>query len=115
MSNAPKSLDALFAADRANPKLAERYDWLSPSILRFLRRVLTSLDGHKINGYGDIPASSIVVSENGTLYVGNDFGVVQKQKNSDVWHMTARLPAGGLKPPATPLPAPALRLSFRQE
>ncbi len=30
----------LFAADRANPKLAERYDWLSPSILRFLRRVI---------------------------------------------------------------------------
>ncbi|QNE33130.1 phosphoenolpyruvate--protein phosphotransferase [Sphingomonas sp. NBWT7] len=26
----------LFAADRANPKLAERYDWLSASILRFL-------------------------------------------------------------------------------
>jgi len=49
----------------------------------------TSLDGHKINGFGDIPASSIVVSENGTLYVGNDFGVVQKQKNSGVWHMTA--------------------------
>jgi phosphotransferase system enzyme I (PtsP) len=30
----------LFAADRAHPKLAERYDWLSPSILRFLRRVI---------------------------------------------------------------------------
>ena len=30
----------LFAADRANPKLAERYDWLSPSILRFIRRVV---------------------------------------------------------------------------
>jgi phosphotransferase system, enzyme I, PtsP len=29
----------LFAADRANPKLAERYDWLSPAILRFLRRI----------------------------------------------------------------------------
>ena len=29
----------LFAADRAHPKLALRYDWLSPSILRFLRRV----------------------------------------------------------------------------
>ena len=29
----------LFAADRANPKLAERYDWLSTSILRFLRLV----------------------------------------------------------------------------
>lgn len=30
----------LFAADRADPRLAERYDWLSPAILRFLRRVL---------------------------------------------------------------------------
>ena len=29
----------LFAADRSNPKLAERYDWLSPAILRFLRRI----------------------------------------------------------------------------
>ncbi|MEP5937031.1 MAG: phosphoenolpyruvate--protein phosphotransferase [Erythrobacter sp.] len=29
----------LFAADRANPKLAERYDWLSHAILRFLRRI----------------------------------------------------------------------------
>ncbi|SOB80092.1 PTSINtr with GAF domain, PtsP [Sphingomonas guangdongensis] len=29
----------LFAADRAHPKLAVRYDWLSPSILRFLARV----------------------------------------------------------------------------
>ena len=30
----------LFAADRANPRLADRYDWLSPSVLRFLRRVV---------------------------------------------------------------------------
>ena len=30
----------LFAADRAHPKLAERYDWLSPAILRFINRVL---------------------------------------------------------------------------
>jgi phosphotransferase system enzyme I (PtsP) len=29
----------LFAADRANPKLAERFDWLSPAILRFIARV----------------------------------------------------------------------------
>jgi len=29
----------LFAADRADPRLAQRYDWLSPAILRFLRRV----------------------------------------------------------------------------
>ncbi len=28
----------LFAADRSNPKLAERFDWMSPAILRFLRR-----------------------------------------------------------------------------
>ncbi len=34
----------LFAADRANPKLAERYDWLSPAILRFLARV--TREGH---------------------------------------------------------------------
>jgi phosphotransferase system enzyme I (PtsP) len=30
----------LFAADRANPKLADRYDWLSPAILRVLRRIV---------------------------------------------------------------------------
>jgi phosphotransferase system, enzyme I, PtsP len=30
----------MFAADRSDPRLAERYDWLSPAILRFLKRVL---------------------------------------------------------------------------
>jgi phosphotransferase system, enzyme I, PtsP len=39
----------LFAADRSNPKLAERYDWLSPSILRFLRRVIQSVTGHQVD------------------------------------------------------------------
>ncbi len=39
----------LFAADRANPKLAERYDWLSPAILRYLRRVVRSLDGYNVD------------------------------------------------------------------
>ena len=34
----------LFAADRANPRLADRYDWLSPAILRFLRRVVRTAD-----------------------------------------------------------------------
>ena len=29
----------LFAADRAHPRLAERYDWLSPTVMRFLNRV----------------------------------------------------------------------------
>ena len=39
----------LFAADRANPKLAERYDWLSPAILRFLDRVVKGLVGTEID------------------------------------------------------------------
>jgi len=34
----------LFAADRSDPRLAERYDWLSPSILRFLKRVIAQAD-----------------------------------------------------------------------
>ena len=38
----------LFAADRANPKLAERYDWLSPAILRFLSRIVRECDAHKV-------------------------------------------------------------------
>ncbi len=32
----------LFAADRANPRLADRYDWMSPAILRVLRRIIVS-------------------------------------------------------------------------
>lgn len=39
----------LFAADRANPKLAERYDWLSPAILRFLDRLAKNLVGTGID------------------------------------------------------------------
>ena len=39
----------LFAADRSNPKLAERYDWLSISIMRFLRRVQANLVGHSVD------------------------------------------------------------------
>ncbi len=36
----------LFAADRANPLLAARYDWLSPSIMRFLARVVETVSRH---------------------------------------------------------------------
>ncbi len=39
----------LFAADRANPKLAERYDWLSPAILRFLRRIAQATVGRDVD------------------------------------------------------------------
>ncbi len=49
----------------------------------------TRLDGDKANGYGDIPANSIIVSDSGTIYVGNDFGVVVKEKNASVWHRAA--------------------------
>ncbi len=39
----------LFAADRSDPRLAERYDWLSPAILRFIRRVVKACDEHKVD------------------------------------------------------------------
>ncbi|MEM6858313.1 MAG: phosphoenolpyruvate--protein phosphotransferase [Pseudomonadota bacterium] len=39
----------LFAADRANSKLAQRYDWLSPSIIRFLRRVVQGSVGSGVD------------------------------------------------------------------
>ena len=39
----------LFAADRSNPKLAERYDWVSPSILRFIQRVLKGVEGQGVD------------------------------------------------------------------
>ncbi|WP_347302069.1 phosphoenolpyruvate--protein phosphotransferase [Croceibacterium sp. TMG7-5b_MA50] len=38
----------LFAADRSDPRLAERYDWLSPAILRFLKRVADGCRGHDV-------------------------------------------------------------------
>ena len=38
----------LFAADRSHPRLAERYDWLSPAILRFLQRVVGKAREHKV-------------------------------------------------------------------
>ncbi len=38
----------LFAADRAHPKLAERYDWLSIAILRFLDRVVRTCGDYQV-------------------------------------------------------------------
>jgi hypothetical protein len=52
----------------------------------------TLLDGTKPNAYGDIPANSVIVSNAGTIYVGNDYGVMTKPKNSSAW----QLPAAGL-------------------
>ncbi|HET7282269.1 MAG TPA: phosphoenolpyruvate--protein phosphotransferase [Sphingomicrobium sp.] len=38
----------LFAADRSDPRLAQRYDWLSPAILRFLKRILDQARAAKV-------------------------------------------------------------------
>ncbi len=38
----------LFAADRAHPRLAERYDWLSPTVMRYLARVVRTVAGSKV-------------------------------------------------------------------
>jgi len=38
----------LFAADRAHPRLAERYDWLSPIVMRYLARVVRTVSGSKV-------------------------------------------------------------------
>lgn len=55
--------------------------------------VFANLDGTNRNhSYPDIPATAIVVSDKGTIYVGNDFGVVRKNKNQPTWHETG----GGL-------------------
>jgi len=58
----------------------------APNASTFINR-----DGHKINGYGDIPANGIIVTNRGTYYVATDYGVVVKEPNSDVWKMA---PAG---------------------
>ena len=47
------------------------------------------LDGHKTNGYGDIPAQAIIVTPRSTLYVANDYNVVVKEPGSTVWKMAA--------------------------
>ncbi len=38
----------LFAADRANPRLGDRYDWLSPAILRVIRRIVREAGAAKV-------------------------------------------------------------------
>jgi len=38
----------LFAADRSDPRLAQRYDWLSPAILRFRKRVLDAARAYNV-------------------------------------------------------------------
>ena len=53
--------------------------------------VFINRDGHKINGFGDIPANRIIVTNRGTYYAATDYGVVVKEPDSTVWKMA---PAG---------------------
>lgn len=39
----------LFAADRSDPRLAERFDWLSVGILRFLRRIVVNCNEYDVD------------------------------------------------------------------
>ncbi len=39
----------LFAADRSHPRLAERYDWLSPTVMRFVSRVVQQSHAAKVD------------------------------------------------------------------
>jgi len=41
-------LQFLFAADRANPRVADRYDFLSPAVLSFIRHVVIHADRHNV-------------------------------------------------------------------
>jgi hypothetical protein len=63
--------------------------YVPPSGAQAATATFTSLDGQQTNGYGDLPANSIIVSQAGTIYVGNDFGVVAKEKGSSVWRLAA--------------------------
>ncbi len=40
-------LQFLFASDRGNPRVATRYDFLSPAVLSFLRHIVVKCDEHK--------------------------------------------------------------------
>jgi hypothetical protein len=63
--------------------------YVPPSGNQPAQATFTSLDGQGNNGYGDLPANSIIVSQSGTVYVGNDFGVVAKEKGSSTWRPAA--------------------------
>ena len=41
-------LQFLFAADRANARVTERYDFLSPAVLSFIRHVVTKAENHGV-------------------------------------------------------------------
>jgi hypothetical protein len=46
-------------------------------------------DGRGDRAYGDIPANSIVVTNRGTILVGNDYGVVARSRHSGTWRRAA--------------------------
>jgi hypothetical protein len=102
-TNDPPRYPTSIFVDRTNPNHAwitySGYNSKTPATPGHVFEVLyvpeastfVNLDGHKVNGYGDIPAQAIVVTPRGTLYVANDYGVVVKEPKSTVWKMS---PAG---------------------
>jgi hypothetical protein len=50
--------------------------------------VFINRDGSGSRAYPDIPANAIVVTDRGTYYVANDYGVVVKERDSGAWTMS---------------------------
>lgn len=102
-TNDPPRYPTSIFVDRSNPNHAwitySGYNSKTPATPGHVFEVLynpaastfANLDGHRINGYGDIPAQAVIVTNRGTFYVANDYGVVVKEPNSTVWKMA---PAG---------------------
>jgi hypothetical protein len=102
-TNSPPRYPTDIHVDPANPNRAwitySGYNAKTPNTPGHVFEVLyvpnastfVNRDGHKINGFGDIPANSIIVTKRGTYYVATDYGVVVKEPNSTVWKMS---PAG---------------------
>jgi hypothetical protein len=102
-TNAPPRYPTAIFVDRANPNHAwitySGYNSKTPATPGHVFEVFyapggstfINRDGHKINGFGDIPATAIIVTNRGTYYVATDYGVVVKEPKSEVWKMA---PAG---------------------
>ena len=81
----------LFAADRSDPRLAQRYDWLSPAILRFLKRVLDAARRGRRAGAG--------LRRNGRAAAGGD-GPDRHRRGEFLDHSGRRRPGQGDGPVA---------------
>ena len=102
-ANAPPRYPTAIFVDRRNPNHAwitySGYNAKTPLTPGHIFEVVynpatttatfTNRDGSGANAYGDIPANSIVATNRGTLFVGNDYGVVANFPHSDSWRRAA--------------------------